>query len=119
MFDLTYQQWKADKPLFWGSLLFFLMLCILLCNSVYSFLNIQMVRGKIASIDVDVQKQTYLTLKLAGDSKIYYQTYERRFYDAGIQKLHKNDPISFFTFNSPEKKRAAINSLGDQKRGIQ
>lgn len=114
MFDLTYQQWKADKPLFGGSLLLFLMLIILLCNSVYSFLNMQMVRGKIAAVDVDIQKKTYLTIRLANDDKIYYQAYERRFYDPAIQNLHKNDVVSFFTFNSPEKKEAAISSLGDQ-----
>ena len=74
----------------------------------------QMVRGKIASVDVDMQKKTYLTIRLRADNKIYYQTYERRFYDPEIQNLHKNDPISFFTFNSPEKKQAAISSLGDQ-----
>ena len=110
----TYDQWKADKPLFWGSLLFSIMLIVILFSSVYSFLNRQMVRGRIASVKVDVQKKTYLTIRLVDDSKIYYQAYERRFYDPEVKNLQKNNAISFFTFNSPEKKRAAISRLGDQ-----
>lgn len=114
MFNLTYQQWKADRPLFWGSLLFFFMLCILLLSSVYSFRNMRMVKGKIAYVNVDVQKHTYLTIRLMNDDKIYYQSYERRFYDPEVKHLHKNDAVWFFTFSSPEKKRAAISKLGDQ-----
>ena len=71
-------------------------------------------RGRIASIDVDVQKRTYLTIKLVADDKIYYQAYEKRFYDPEIKNLHKDSPVAFSTFKSPEKKRAAISSLGDQ-----
>jgi hypothetical protein len=114
MINSTYQQWKADKYLFGGSLLFFLFLFVLLSSSVYSFLNMHSVQGKIVSVRVDVQKSTYLTVKLAADDKIYYQAYEKRFYDPEINHLHKDDPVRFFTFNSPEKKRAAISSLGDQ-----
>lgn len=114
MIDLTYYQWKADKPLFFGSLLFLLVMGIILFRSVYSFMNMQMVSGKIAAIDVDVQKKTYLTIKLVADNKIYYQAYEKRFYDPEIENLHKNSPVKFFTFKTPEKKEAAISKLGDQ-----
>jgi hypothetical protein len=74
----------------------------------------QTIEGKIATIDVDVQKRTYLTIKLTDDNRIYYQAYEKRFYDPEIKALYKNGPVKFFTFKTPEKKRAAISSLGDQ-----
>jgi hypothetical protein len=110
----TYYLWKADKPLFGSSLCMFFLLAVLLSGSVYLFLNGQVMQGRIASIKIDVQKKTYLTIKLKDDDRIFYQAYERRFYEPAIQYLHPNETIRFFTFRSPELKRAAISSLGDQ-----
>lgn len=112
--DSAYNQCKADKPLLIGSLIYTLIICIVLFYTIHAYVNIQHISGRVASVDVDRQKDTYLTLKLIGDKRIYYQVYEKRFYDPAIENLHKNDSIKLYTFNTPEKKHAAISSSGDQ-----
>ena len=114
MDNSIYSKWKADKPLLLGSLMFLGVIGFILIQTIYSFLNLQKIQGKILSFKIDKQSGTYLTIKIAGDNKIYYQEYEKRFFDTEILKLHQNDDLFFFTFKDPEKKRAAISSLGDQ-----
>ena len=114
MGDSIYSKWKANKPLLIGSLIFLGVIGFILVQTIYSFLNLQKIQGKILSVKIDKQSGTYLTIKLEGDNKIYYQEYEKRFFDPEILKLHQNDELFFFTFQDPVKKRAAISSLGDQ-----
>ena len=110
----TYDKWKSDKPLLFGSIMFLGVIGFIVIQTIYSFLNLQKIQGKILSVKVDKQSGTYLTIKLTGDNEIYYQEYQKRFFDQEILKLHQNDDLYFFTFQDPEKKRAAISSLGDQ-----
>ncbi|OKS87536.1 hypothetical protein RG47T_2997 [Mucilaginibacter polytrichastri] len=51
-------------------------------------------------IDVDAGKHTHLTIKLLNDSNRYYQQYENRFYDAGMNNVHNGDNVKFYTFSS-------------------
>ncbi|SFS91845.1 hypothetical protein [Mucilaginibacter polytrichastri] len=110
----TYDQWKANRPLVIGSLIYTIVIFVILFYTIYAYFNMQHINGRVASVDVDRQKHTYLTLKLTGDKRIYYQVYGKRFYDPAIENLHKNDSITLYTFNTPEKKHAAISSSGDQ-----
>src|SRR6202012_6293440 len=111
MLNSIYNKWKTNKPLLLGLILFLAVVVFVLVQTIYSAVNLQKVQGKILSVKLDQQKHTYLTLRLAGDNRIYYQEYEKRFYDADALNLHQNDDVSFFTFKDPEKKSAAISSL--------
>lgn len=75
----TYDQWKADRPLIIGSLIYAIVISVILFYTIYAYFNMQHINGRVASVDVDRQKHTYLTLKLIGDKRIYYQVYGKRF----------------------------------------
>ncbi len=114
MIDSIYSKWRESKPLVIGPLLFLMVFGFILIRTAFSFANLQQVKGEILSVKLDNQKGIYLTIKLVGDNKIYYQKYKKRFVDQEALKLQQKDGLCFFTLKSPEKRRGAISNLGDQ-----
>jgi hypothetical protein len=88
--------------------------CIVLINTTIGYLSLKEVKGTIKGISLDQNKATILKFSLQGDKNIYYQKYERRFFDQNSDKVKNQDSIHFYTLTTPQKKPAAISSLGDQ-----
>lgn len=114
MIDTVSRYWKADKGLFVSVILFLVTLVVIVINVAISYLNLRVVKGQIATIHIDAGKHSYLTIKLLGDKNIYYQQYERRFYDAEMNNIHNGDIAKFYTLNNPVEKARPIIPTKDQ-----
>jgi hypothetical protein len=109
MIDFISKYWKADKGLFVSILLLVATMIVVVTNVTISYLNLRIVQGQVSLIQLEADKHAHLTIKLLADKNLYYQQYERRFYDGEMNNIHKGDMVKFYTLNSPvEKARPLI-----------
>lgn len=114
MIDIVSRYWKADRGLLVSVMLLLVTLIVIVINVTISCLNLRIVKGQIASISVDAGNHSHLTIKLLGDKNVYYQQYERRFYDAEMNNIHNGDIAKFYTLNNPVEKTRPLIPTKDQ-----
>ncbi|MBD1391658.1 hypothetical protein [Mucilaginibacter glaciei] len=114
MIKIVNHLWQTSKVLVVSLLVYICAVAMVLISTATGYLSLKKVMGNIVAVSLDKSKATILKFNIAGANTIYYQKYERRFSDENSVTIKKGDNIYFYTFQSPERKRAAISSLGDQ-----